>query len=254
MKLKILTALTLSFFFVTSLFIVASGHFVRDPINPEPVGTPPPFSTETDMLILRGTKATSGTDTVHHLLIDEDTPYPNQNRLLSYGQSGFRCNREDIETVNTKILGAFQQLYKETFIYERNPPEGYIISGMPAVSLTFNVSRTKLEQTYFTLGFYANLYKYSTLDPETSWEMIVQFDDYTHTYYLSALMIYDVQENIWFGTSLNEPIYIASHERLALQVMVMGSYPSPGANMQLEFLHTMNTDEFLVNIPIQYEG
>ncbi len=96
-------------------------------------------------------------------------------------------------------------------------------------------------------------------DPETSFREIVDFGDYVRTYRPVGLHPpRDWQSNIWFAKSLHEAICIASHERLAVRVRVWGSCSDlAGADILLEFLHTMNTDEFLVSIPVRaraYEG
>ena len=213
-----------------------------------------PASSQSSVLRLRGTKATSGDDTIHHLLIDEETPYPNQN--VPPGSLGLyvTSSRVDQEWVSTHLWGIVQ-VYEHDFIYERNPPEGYVISGMPTVSLTFNVSKMLWDEPIFALVFYADLYKYSIMEPETSWTRIVQFGNYEATY-ASYPPYYNTnwQHNIWFGDSMYEPVYVAPHERLALRVTVWGSCADPaGVDLTLKLLHTMNTDEFLVSIPVQYE-
>jgi hypothetical protein len=255
MKKQYMITLILILCLATTLFITASAQFNRDPTQPSNESSPRPFSTETDVLLLRGTKATSGDDTDHYLLIDEDMPYPSQNVPVgTYSWREFEYKRWDYEVKNTKIL-LITQIYKETFIYDRLPADGYIISGMPTVSLAFNVTSAEQKPTY-TLFFYADLYKcYSISDPETSWTEIVDFGDYTRTYPATGHNKNDWQTNIWFGKSLEEPIYIASDEKLALQVTVVGSCGIVGGiDVKLEFLHAMNTDEFLLSIPVQYEG
>jgi hypothetical protein len=193
---------------------------------------------------------------VHYLLIDEDMPYPSPNVPVgTFNWGRFEYKRWDYENVNTKVM-LITQIYDETFIYDRLPADGYIISGMPTVSLTFNVT-SAAPHGPFTLFFYADLYKYSIHDPEYSWMEIVDFGDYSKAYPTSTPLfpINNWQTNIWFGKSLNEPIYVASHEKLALEVSVVGSCAySGGADISLEFLHAMNTEEFLLSVPVQYEG
>jgi hypothetical protein len=250
---KYMIPLILAFCLVTALFITVSA---QPPGEPEPVEpeTPNPFSTETDMILLRGTKANSGDDMAHYLLIDEDTPYPSQNVPVgTRNWYQFEYKRWDYETVTTKVT-LITQIYDETFIYDRLPSEGYIISGMPSVSLAFNVTSGSSNPT-FRLFFYADLYKYSIHDPGHSWKEIIDFGDYERTYNPHTVFpVSDLQTNIWFGIRVDEPIYVASHEKLALKVSVVGSCAYlGGADVSLDFLHAMNTDELLLNIPIQYE-
>jgi len=254
-KKRYLILLTMAFFLATALFIavIAQPPGQPEPANPTP--TPHQFNVEADVLILRGTKATSGDDKIHHLLIDEDTPYPNQNVYSNdnLGLSG-SMSRVDQEWVGMKLTGV-KEIYEEDFIYERNPLTGYIISGMPSVSLTFNVTKISSSAPSFTLVFYVSLYKYLVMDPEASWTEIVDFGDYAKTYH-SAPPYYQTewQHNLWFGKSMHEPVYVSPNERLALRVTVWGSCADPnGTTITLKILHQMQSDEFLVSIPIQYE-
>jgi hypothetical protein len=254
-KKSYLIPLTVAFCLATALFIAVSAQPPGEPEPINPVPNPSPFSVETDMLILRGTKATSGDDKIHHLLIDEDTPYPNQN-VYSRSNLGLfdSMSRVDQEWVGMKLTG-IKKIYENDFIYERNPPKGYIISGMPSVSLTFNVTKISSNDPSFTLVFYTSLYKHLVMDPEASWTEIVDFGDYAKTYH-SGPPYYQTewQHNLWFGKSMHEPVYVSPYERLALRVTVWGSCADPsGTTISLKFLHQMNSDEFLVNIPIQYE-
>jgi hypothetical protein len=191
-------------------------------------------------LILRatwgyGSTYTPETGVVCRMLIDQDTPYPNSNLKYTFG-------RQDYEVISAKLNTTDIVIYDQKFVYEKIPTKNYRILGMSTVSLTFNVSNAPsadfILQVYVTLGI---------VSITNTWTPLVNLGCHVCGFTGSYT---DYNFGLWFNARVTDPITINATQRLAVRIEIHGYTRSGTTNLTLKLLHGMDTDEFLVSIPI----
>lgn len=196
-------------------------------------------------LLLRGTMAkasTGGYPWDQRYLVDQDTPYANPDTKSIYSA------RYDFDYKNLIVNTTYNRLlYQETFVYEKIPTKSYQILGMPTVSLTFNVSySTTLSNGQFQLDYYATLGQLSTAG---TWTPLVYMGVKSWGYLWGTVTNQQTCE--WFNAHVFDPITVDSYQRIALRIEIRGwLFGSGSTTITLKTLFGMNTNQFLVSIPI----
>jgi hypothetical protein len=203
-----------------------------------------PIRTETfpKNLVLRGTWQSGSTytpDTYYEYrsLIDEDTPYANPNLKSGYGGCRYDC-----ETIAKTLNITDVCVYNQTFIYEKIPMKSYQILGMTTVSLTYNMSNTPSAD--YTIMIHVKLGVISTTN---AWTELVDLESRG---WAIGGAVESRQYGSWLNARVLDPITVNVSERIAVQIEIHGYTTTGTTNLWLSLLGGMNTDEFLVGIPI----
>jgi hypothetical protein len=191
-------------------------------------------------VLLRGTIGESSTYPYEwHSLIDHDTPYPNPN--LNWWDG----DRRDSESVYSTLNTTYRLIYNQTFVYEKPSIRDYRILGEPTVSLTYTLTSSPVAS--FDLHWSVTLGAVSTTE---IWTQLADlgshivgsegggtFNNYTF--------------GMWFNALVLNPITVNACQRIAVRIVIYGSTHSGTTNIApLTSWLGMNSDEFLVDIPI----
>jgi len=178
-------------------------------------------------LVLRATSVYS-----QRMLLDDTTPYPVPDSWL----------RSEYDPVTVGLNTVNQLVYNQTFVYTKMSTRSYAISGLPQVSLSYNVTNSP------SADFFVDIYVYlGTVSISGQWTQLL---------YLGGMLWHwtgafsDNRNWLWAGSSFVSTMLIAANERLAIRVMAYGRTESGVTSLTYELLYRMNTSDFLVDIPI----
>ena len=215
-----------------------------------PVQSPATFPRE---LILRGTMflyATGEPTSVYRRdLIAEDTPYLPKAGPLSGGRYD---NESFTKTVPMGFPGE-PALYNETFAYQKIPTKAYQITGLPTVSLAFNVTNQTLLDGDFAVAFKVDLGTISTTGQWTTqytFPMPVAIFPKNKYVDCQSLVVLAPYDPYYKPTPLS--ITVNAGDRLAIRVQLYASVflgNSP-CDVTFDILFGKGTDEFLADIPV----
>jgi len=186
-------------------------------------------------LLLRGTYH-NGYEYTHNL-IDNTTPYANQNFKYGYG------SRYDYDISSVTLTTTHSYIYNQTFVYDKFPLRSYKILGRPAVSITYNITNSPAAS--FNIHLYAELGVVSTTN---DWTTIAVLSELVNGF---SGVFTDYQIPKYLTNHIGSPGFtVYPNERIAVRVIFYGYTNSGTANLTLEVCFNMNSDEFLVDIPI----
>lgn len=201
-----------------------------------PSSSPSSASLFPSNLNLRGTCAHNG---VEHILVDNDTPYPNQNSPPPIIGSG----RWDYDSVSATINGTERLIYNQTFVFEKVPTNSYQILGQLQTSMTCNItfSPTSTVSFIWQVGLFA-------VSTSGNYRPLASIGT-TYMLFGGSPTNYPLPNAV--SSEVLNPITVNAFERLAVNVTI-SAVCSSSTNLALLFLYPMGTDDFLTTIPIVY--
>lgn len=240
-KRVLITATIAILCMIFALFIVQPMINARDE-NVEKVKETDTFPRN---LVLRGTKAdTYKYPYVRHLLVDEDTVYPNPAQ-----KDSAYADRYDSDDGSMNLDHFVRTMYNKSFVYTKLPQKEYYIIGMPSVSLTFEVGVDGQGHIKgFELWFIVSLWRIS---PGGTWDQVIDFGTaYWDVSVGPPTYEFDYDGGLWFSQSVADPVWIGPHEKIALRIVVSGRSLS-GLYVDLTHSYKMAmNNQFVVDLPI----